>query len=167
MKVSTETVGSPSPDRGSTLIIAIGFVMAIGSIAAGLSALVVSSMNSRGTLIELRDTEYAADGAIEAAIAEVRTQPGDLSSACGDMAGSRVEVLNGQSIRVDWYNACGVVRGGDGAVVAQRNVIFAACPDTGATCLEDAIVIRAQVNFEQTTTGAVTETFVQTWSVNR
>ena len=121
-----------SSDRGSTLLIAIGFVMMIGTIAAGLASLVISATDDRGTLVELRNTEYAADGAIEAAIAEVRGRPGGLAEGCGNIVGSNIEQLNEVSIRVDWRDACGVVRGSDGTVVAQRNVIFAACPDVGA-----------------------------------
>ena len=48
-----------------------------------------------------------------------------------------------------------------------RNVIFSACVDTGATCLDDAVIVRAQVNFQQAATGLVTKTSVQSWSVNR
>jgi hypothetical protein len=75
--------------------------------------------------------------------------------------------LNAFVIRVDWRNACGVVQSSDGTVVAQHNVIFSACESTGAACLDAAVIIRAEVNFEQAASGVVTKVYVQSWSVNR
>jgi hypothetical protein len=51
-------------------------------------------------------------------------------------------------------------------VVAQRNVVLSACNDVGSSCLDAAVIIRAQVNFQQVA-GVVTKTYVQSWSVNR
>ena len=74
--------------------------------------------------------------------------------------------INDLTVRVDWQAACTVVRGSDGIVVAQRNVIFAACEDTGSTCVDEAVIVRAQVNFRDDAAGDVSATFVQSWSVN-
>lgn len=152
-------------DRGASLVMAIGFVVLIGSIAAGLSALVTSSTNNRLTLTDARDRQYAADGAIEEAIVAVRLLDRATNGSCGAAAGNRTSTLNGYTIRVDWQNVCGVVRTGAGELVAQRNVVFSACVDEGASCTEQDVVVRAQVNFEQAATGAVTRTWVQSWSV--
>jgi len=152
-------------DRGATLIIAIGFVVMIGTIAAGLSSLVVSAMGDRLILAELRDRQYAADGAIELAVAHVRSLDVAHGGTCSAPPGHIVDVLNEQSIRVDWKHSCTSVRGGDGVVVQQRNATFVACPDTGAACTPSTAVISAQINFQQSTAGAVTHTYVQTWSV--
>lgn len=154
-------------DRGAALIVAVGFVVMIGAISAGLASLVTSSMNNRITLTQLRDRQYAADGAVEVAIAEVRSLGTGLAASCGGVGGSTSSTLNDVAIRVDWHDACGAVRGSDGTIVAQRNVIFAACVDEGMVCTEDRVLVRAQVNFEQGATGDVTSTFVQSWSVNR
>jgi hypothetical protein len=70
-------------------------------------------------------------------------------------------------MRVDWEAACTVVRADDGTVVMQRNIVFAACDDSGTTCAPEAVVIRAQVNFRDDPSGAVTGTAVQSWSVSR
>jgi hypothetical protein len=144
---------------------AIGFVVLIGSIAAGLSALVTSSTNNRLSLTEVRNRQYAADGAIEEAITAVRLLDRTTTGSCGAAAGNRTSTLNGYTIRVDWQNVCGVVRSAVGELVAQRNVVFTACLDDGSSCTDQDAVVRAQVNFEQAATGAVTRTWVQAWSV--
>ena len=59
-----------------------------------------------------------------------------------------------------------MVRGTDGIVVAQRNVMFGACEDTGLACVDDEVIVRAQVNFRDDPSGDVSGTFVQSWSVN-
>ena len=153
-------------DRGSSLIVTIGFVLMIGSIAGGLAGLVTSSMNNRVTLVQQRDRQYAADAAVEEAITVVRQMKQNTGESCEQGSGTNSSKLNNIAIRVDWTNACTMVRGADGVVVAQRNVIFVACPDTGVVCAEKAIVVRAQVNFEQGLGGAVQRTSVQSWSVN-
>ena len=64
--------GHRHEDRGAALILAVAFVVMFGSIGAGLAALVTSSVNNRGSLESVRDRQYAADGAIEDAIVQVR-----------------------------------------------------------------------------------------------
>lgn len=152
-------------DRGASLVMAIGFVVLIGSIAAGLSALVTSSTNNRLTLTEVRDRQYAADGAVEEAITAVRALDRSTTGACSASAGNRSTTINGYQVRVDWQNVCGVVRTATGELVAQRNVVFSACLDGGAVCNEQSVILRAQVNFQQAATGLVTRTWVQSWSV--
>jgi hypothetical protein len=154
-------------DSGASLILAIAFVVMIGAIAAGLASLATSSMNNRTTLEQVRDRQYAADGAIEEAISQVRLQAGPALVDCSADGWFEDSTLNGVEIRVDWHNACGVVRASDGTVVAQRNVIFSACENTFASCDDANVIVRAQVNFEQASTGAVTKTYIQSWSVNR
>lgn len=154
-------------DRGASLIVTIGFVLMIGSIGGGLAGLATSSMNNRVSLAMQRDRQYAADAAVESAIATVRGTRQNTQEACAAVTGSQQSTLNGFAIRVDWQHACTVVRGGDGAAVAQRNVIFAACPDQGTPCDDSAVIVRAQVNFEQAQGGGVQRTSVQSWSVNR
>jgi hypothetical protein len=166
--VRSRSTRTQDRDAGASLILAIAFVVMIGAISAGLASLVTSSLNNRGSLEFVRDRQYAADGAIEEAISQLRVAPGSPLAACASADGSIVDTdLNGIDIRVDWRNVCGVVRGSDGTVVTQRNVIFSACLDQGVECPEADVIIRAQVNFEQAIPGVVTNTFVQSWSVNR
>jgi hypothetical protein len=154
-------------DAGASLIMAIAFVVMIGAISAGLAGLVASSLNNRVNLELVRDRQYAADGAIEQAIAQVRGEVGPPLTRCASDGSIVDATLNDIAIRVDWLHACGVVRASDGTVVAQRNVTFSACVDTGAPCLDFDVIIRAQVNFEQAGSSAADATYVQSWSVNR
>lgn len=153
-------------DRGASLLVAIGFVMMIGAITAGLSSLVISSVNNRATLTTVRNRQYAADAAVEVAIAQVRSQF-DGRVSCTAATGSTSTTTNQLAIRVQWTSACIAVRTADGTPVTQRNVIFTACPDRSVACAESEVVVRAQVNFERAATGTVSRTYVQSWSVNR
>ncbi|MEO5900128.1 MAG: hypothetical protein ABIR68_08345 [Ilumatobacteraceae bacterium] len=160
-------------DRGAALVVAIAFVVAIGAVCGGLAALTASSLSNRAPLEAARNREFAADGGIQYAIAQVRTIDLPPLTACNSAGGTFAPTagpamnLNGIPIRVDWVNACGAVVGADGAVVVQRNVIFTACVAVATSCASPAsVIIRAQVNFEQGLTGGVTNTYVQTWSVN-
>ncbi|MCU1393204.1 MAG: hypothetical protein JWM34_1632 [Ilumatobacteraceae bacterium] len=154
-------------DRGAALILAIGFVLMVGAISAGLASLATSSLNNRATLEGVRNREYAADAAVQLAIGQVRGVAGSALSACATAASSTTVTVNSVTIRVEWKNACGTIRVADGTIVAQHDVIFTACENTGAACTDAALIIRAQINFQQLGTGAVTKTFVQSWNVAR
>ncbi len=165
--MSGRTKRSRGDDSGAALILAVGFVLMVGAISGGLASLATSSLNNRNTLETLRNREYAADGAIENAISQVRAQ--SCASASGSITDS---TINAVAIRVDWANVCSAVQIADGSVVSQRNVIFAACVNIGSPCSDSVapvapVIIRAQVNFQQALGGAVTKTYVQSWSVNR
>ena len=161
-------VGPDESDRGSALLLAIAFVVLIGALSAALASLVTSSVSSRVPLEQVRNRQYAADGAIEDAIAAVRSLPASAET-CAPPAGHFSSELNDIAVRVDCTNAFAVVRGSDGMIVEQFNVIFSACLDTGLTC-EDAnqnVLVRAQVAFTRPTGAAATATAVQVWSGSR
>lgn len=170
-------------ERGATLILAIGFMVVVGGIGAGVVSSVATGFNGRTVLDRLRNREYAADGAVEFAIASVR----QLSEATGDPGGPGVadcgghdktnhysrkgpDALNGIDIWVDCSNQRTLVDG-----LLQRNVVFTACVDPGF--VDDgnpkcggSTIVRAQVNYQAKSAGAlmvVTRTWVQSWSVNR
>ena len=155
-------------DSGAALILAIGFVLAVGAISGGLAGLATSGLNNRQTLKVLRDREYAADGAIEAAISQVRTD-----TICTDLSTGFAPPAAGSPIRigVDWVTTCPLVEVQNAAVGTnydQRNVTFSACldPAPALVCDPADVIIRAVVNFEPAA-GPVARTFVQAWSVNR
>jgi hypothetical protein len=148
-------------DSGAALLLAIGFVLMVSVISAGLAALATSGLNNRNTLEQLRNSQYAADGAIEQAISQVR------SLTCSPTTGFLVDSsFSSGPIRVDWLNVCGSVSASDGNPYPQRNVVFSACPNLGAACDPTKVIIRAQVNFEPAS-GTVTKTYIQSWSVKR
>lgn len=147
-------------DSGAALLLAIGFVVMVSAIGGGLAALATSSMNNRNTLELVRNREYAADGAIENAIAQVR------GFTCATPSAPIYDnSLNGIDIRVDWVNVCVSVQDSNLVWIPQRNVIFSAfcTTPTDSKCNTAAVIIRAQVNFQDTPA----KTFVQTWSVIR
>ena len=149
-------------DSGAALLLAIGFVLMISAISAGLAAAATSSLNNRTTLGLVRNREWAADGAIQRSIAQVR--PLD----CATLTGLTQDTTNGVAIRVDWTTDCsqGVLSSDGATTYFQRNVVFSACPDKGSSCLNADVIIRAQINFGLKDQ-PVTRTFVQSWSVNK
>jgi hypothetical protein len=149
-------------DSGAALILAIGFVLAIGAISAGLAALATSSLTDRTTLEQVRDREYAADGVMEKAIAQAR------GFDCATVTTPIRESFNQVAIWVDVTNACGSpILSSDGVTpYNQRNVIFSACLDASVVCTPATTIIRAQVNFEPSS-GSVIKTYIQSWNVNK
>jgi hypothetical protein len=156
-------------ERGAALLLAIAFLVVVGGIGGALLGAVTSGVNGRTRLDSARDRQYAADAAIETAIARVRTiaAPGPALSSCG---GPDYLTLNGKQIRVDCTNAPTLTFRG----FLQRNVIFSACeqasPDVACGGSSTPIVLRAQVNYQaigSTVSPHVTRTWIQSWSVNR
>jgi hypothetical protein len=154
-------------ERGTALILAIAFMVVVGALSASLFTLITSSANNRGQLDVVRDRQYAADAAIEASIARVRTLGGSGPglTSCG---GPDVSTLNGASIRVTCANAPALTT----SLYLQRNVIFEASCFHDAKCADGTVVVRAQVNFVSAAAAAdyqagdVSRTYVQSWSVN-
>lgn len=163
----------------------IGFMLMVGLIGGGLAGLATSGLTNRNTLELVRNRQYAADGAIEESITQVRI---DMNAAittaiasgfsvqsavqtiCASAGGSTPSPyvpLNTFLIRVDWVNACRDVQSSDGSVLKQRNVIFTAYECTGASCDPAKVITRAQVNFQRASPTDATKTYVLAWSVNQ
>ncbi len=157
------------PEQGTVLVLTIVVMVVIGMISAGLLAIITSGVQQRTTLDVARNREYAADGAIETAIARVRgitTAPGVGLVACAPN-GPDYLTLNGVSIRVDCVNAPAITTLG----VLERDVVFTACVDASPSvaCTDSTAVIRAQVSFQTASPGstAIVRTYMQSWSVNK
>jgi hypothetical protein len=155
-------------ERGVALIMAIATMIVLGLLSASLIALLITGLDGRASLDASRDREYAADAAIQSAIADVRTNVNPTAIgviACGPYTNS----LNNYTIHVDCSPAVRITQGG----FLQHDVVFTACENTGSPCDDSSSnpqlhsIIRAQVNFEVPPAGtSVTNTYVQTWSVN-
>jgi hypothetical protein len=152
-------------EQGGTLMLAIGFVLMIGAISAGLLGFITTSVSHRSSLEALRNRQYAADGAVEYAISTLRGAPTELNaSACPTVY---PPVLNGFEMRVDCDHVLSMIVE-DGLLLRQRSVIFNACVLTPADdpCAPDTTVVSAQVTFAQQS-GLVIGTSIQSWSVNK
>jgi hypothetical protein len=158
-------------DRGAAaLLLVIGVMIMVGFISAGLLTLVASSVNQRAPLDQARNRQYAADAAIESAVAQTRLMSTPGSGACAPAPGYYVSNVNGVAIRVDCRNNPASALNPNGFFYAQFNVVFVACLDTNTACTDSTAIIRAQVNFEKadfqpTTTTPVTKTYIQAWTV--
>jgi hypothetical protein len=155
-------------ERGAALILAIAFMVIIGATAGATLAMVTSGLHNRRTLDTVRDREYAADAAIEYAIAAVRAlpEPGPALMPCGPFVFSVPP--NNTSMHVD----CTPVPTRTFTGFLQLNVIFTACVGSiSVTCGGSGPppIVRAQVNFQATSSSSlviVKRTWVQSWSVN-
>ena len=165
-------------ERGASLVLALVFLIVIGGLAMATLANITTGLNNRRTLDSIRNREYAADAAIEYAIADVRVAGGSgpALSSCpppgsptpGHTHFSYSYQVAGKSMRVDCINAPTLTFSG----FSQRNVIFVACEDKGSDCdsaSNNKTIIRAQVNYQALgplTAPVITGTQIQSWSVN-
>ena len=164
-------------DEGAALILVLGVIVMVSAILGGLLSFIATSTRGRVPLDATRARQYAADGAVEYAIGQVRDMPNHNTGVpprplrpAEDACGPYTRTLNGFVIRVDCENALRLVLAG-GFVLTQRNVILTACLNTYPTCNDSNAIIRAQVNFEAGEASSaspltITHTFVQSWSVN-
>jgi hypothetical protein len=151
-------------ETGAALILALAFVVMIGTICAGLLALVTSSVGVRVPLDAARAREYAADGAVEGAIARVGGQERPGVDPCAPAAGFDLVTLDDVTIRVDCRSSLALFAH-DGLVLEQRAVTFTACVDAATTCTDASAIIRAEVVFARTESGAPAATSVRSWTV--
>jgi len=163
-------------ESGAALILAIAFLLVLGTISGVVVSLVASGLDSRVAFDKARNREYAADGLIDYAIAKARApvaawnSSADVgtfvasASSCGGPYQSGVggaPALNGfnnttNKLHVDCTPAPGQTQTG----ALTRNAIFTACPGSTA-CTDASAIVRAQVNFPDSGS-----TIVQAWSVN-
>ena len=151
-------------DAGASLIVAIAFMVMVGSISAGLIALATGGLNNRTSLDVVRNRQYDADAAIEQSIAAQQS----LTACTSASATDSYPALNSIAILVDWTcTTTSTAKTSDGNAYLQRNIVFTACakPATGTNCTSSPVIIRAQVNF-QPASGLVTKTYVQSWDVS-
>ena len=145
-------------------------MVVIGAVSGAVLSALTSGLGNRVALDDARNREYAADGAIQAAVAQIRaipasqtyTGPGQPCPTIPD------HTLDGVTIHTDCVSAPAVTRD----LYRQLNVIFATCRSgdvSAGVCPDPKVIIRAQVNFQAVGSGVslqIQRTWVQAWSVN-
>ena len=150
---------------GVALVLALSFMVLIGVVTSALLSSLISSVNQRSVLDDVRNRQYAAEGAIEYAIATVRglgTTVISGNAACAPISRS----MNGFPIHVDGTPVPISTRTG----FSQRNVVFTSCLGTAASptsCSTANTIVRAQVNYESVDATTITKTYIQSWTVAR
>lgn len=138
----------------------------IGAMAAGLTSMIISGVGNRVALDDIRDRQYAADGAVEQAVATMRAGAAAGTVACGATSTSRA-TLNGIAIRVDATAGCVAVTGTDGLPVRQVVGRFVACTDSASACTAGTSTVSATVAFPLDASGRGSTSTVRAWSVLR
>jgi Tfp pilus assembly protein PilX len=164
-------------ERGAALILAIAFMVVIAAVSGAVLSMLTSGLSSRVALDDARDREYAADGAIQAAISQTYVAangsghviPGQPCLAIPD------HTINNDGHDVTIHTDCASAPAVTRDLIRQLNAVFTTCeankvPSTPPlVCPASSVIIRAQVNFQATGAGAdlhVQRTWVQAWSVN-
>ena len=128
-------VKAPRRDEaGATLVLVLAFLVLIGVVGSAMLSSVTSGLNGRQSLDAVRDREYAADGAIESAIATVRDRMTGAGSAlfpCANPLPSTT--LNQITVQVDCTYTPAMTTSG----YWQRNVIFIAHCPTGSVGMSE------------------------------
>jgi hypothetical protein len=156
-------------EQGVALVLALSFMVLIGLVTTALLSSLMSSVGQRAVLDDLRNKQYAADGAVERSIARVRglAAPGAGLASCST-GSPETYTLNSVTIRVDCTNLP-IDAFVNGSLYLQRNVLFTSCVSNGSPCTTANTIVRAQVNYEalDAETPTITKTYIQSWTVSR
>ena len=154
-------------ESGVALVLALSFMVLVGLVTSALLSSLISSVEQRSVLDNVRNRQYAADAAVEKDIARVRGLGGlgAGSQPCAPV--SRIPYsLNGYTIHI----TCTDVRTSTITGFDQRNVVFASCLDAGSgECTSTTTIVSAQVNYEGEglPTPIISKTYIQSWTVAR
>ena len=151
-------------EGGAALVLAIAFLVLMAGIGAAVVSSVTSGVTDRAVLDQVRNRQYAADGAIENDIAYLRTHGG----TCGGQPQTHTLETPAVTVHVDCVPAPAVVVGPGGDLLAQNDIIFVACLTSdvngSGNCPTSKTIINAQINFQGPSSPLTT--YVQSWSVN-
>jgi Tfp pilus assembly protein PilX len=156
-------------ESGAALILALGFMVMIGLIAAALLSSLATGLRTRVTLDNARNREYAADSGIQYAITQVRALPSPGAAMTGCASGTHYSYTSADNPAITIRINCSNLIQNTRSFFQQRNVVFNACVENGSDCSDANSIIRAQVNFQTVGSGGpdnVTRTWVQSWSVH-
>jgi hypothetical protein len=132
------------PEEGATLVLALVFAIAVGLIVAALASLAGTNLLTTTNLQSQRNLEFAADGAVDASIQNLRfqTPSSTTNPSCPTYPSTGSFIVNGATIVVECVMA--IPQGFRG-----RLVEFDACQTPGAalaTC-QAAAILRAEVMY--------------------
>ena len=147
-------------EQGVALVLALSFMVLIGVVTTALLSSLISSVGQRSQLDDVRNRQYAAEAAVEGAIASARATP--ASAGLGATCTSPSRSLNGITIHVDCTNIPIPTRTG----FTQANTVFTSCVGS-STCTTANTIVRAQVNYESADGTTITKSYIQSWTVNR
>jgi len=163
-------------ERGAALILAIAFMVVIGAVSGAVLNALTSGLSSRVALDRARDREYAADGAIQTAIAQIYKLANTSHQVPGQPCPPFADLpVNNDGDSVTIHTDCAGAPAVTRELYRQLNVIFTTCETKYVpsipplVCPASSIIIRAQINFQATGAGTdlnVQRTWVQAWSVN-
>jgi len=128
-------------DEGSALVLALLFLTVCGVAVGGMLTFANTSSNATSALRANRGTEFDAEGAMQVAIATVRT-----GTACTtNMYSPLSSQLNNTSapVRVDCYPISVVSTG----AYAKRNDVLYVCPSAANAPCDAQALLRANVIF--------------------
>ena len=161
-------------ERGAALILAIVFMVVIGAVSGAVLSMLTSGLHVRTALDSARDREYAADGAIQAAISQIYLLANTSHVVPGQPCPATLpdHILNNDGHNVTIHTDCVGAPAVTRQLYRQMNVIFVTCAKndaSGGVCPDAKVIIRAQINFQAIGSGAslqIQRTWVQAWSVN-
>jgi hypothetical protein len=152
-------------DRGAALLLAIGFMVLVGFIVGGLSALISSGVGDTVTLKNARNRQYAADAAVQQDMVQLRIALVSNANPTWCNSAHTYSDAGTPSIKVACTSPTFGLTFSNGVIYAKRNVTFLACTDTVAACTDSSatLALRAEVDFSKA--GSSVTTYVQSWSV--
>jgi hypothetical protein len=146
-------------------VLAIGFMVLVGFVVGGLSALISSGVGDTVALKNARNNQYAADAAVQQDVVQLRTALVSNANPAWCSSAHTYSDPGTPSIKVACTSPTFGLTFSNGVIYAKRNVTFLACTDTSAACTDSSptLALRAEVDFSKA--GSTVTTYVQSWSV--
>ena len=128
-------------EGGAILVLALVFVIATGLVGIALASLATTNVMATKGFQTKRGTEFAVDGAVDAAIQQMRYSTNTVSSTTLCFTAGQGGTINNTTVFV----YCSP--GGPPPANYQRSINFQACAVANATCPNSQQELTATVNF--------------------
>jgi hypothetical protein len=142
-------------ESGATLILALLFVIVTGVVGVALASLTSTNLTATSSFQTKRGLELAADGAVDAAIQNVRYSGTSYTSPtqCFPIPGNSFS-LNGATLYVECSAGSAPLPSGE----TGRSVQFVACAVAQSSCPAVDTDLTAQVTFDDYSDSGVSAT---------